>query len=332
MKVEIKDNVFDDPQSDHQMLTEVIGHGIEGRYRIVYSGEPESKARAWRDRQPQEMQLIWDLVYDSAKLEALTPSSVTVIIDAVRESNWSGVPVLTLRCARDFLRKPFKVLVENVSSDRSFLCALANTENRNELDRAIAASWLEFQHSGGISDLPNRLTEWDQENGRAIKGFVFFDSHALVPNEPSAQAEFARQSCLRRRVPHYVLSRRMIENYLPTEALSMWIHCGSPGPDSGERRRRHVAFCRMNADQRNHYNFKHGFHGDLARVSKEGCRPKVDALFGSVEDNDKIKLSSGFHYDIAKLFMHQGLDNTWFVTDGGSAEINQVIQRILDHL
>lgn len=333
MRVIIKDEIFDDENADHHMLGEIIAHGFEGRYSIFYSGEESSLAWKWRCRQSANSQAIWDLVFDSAKTEALNPSAVTLVIDVEGATNWNASPpVATLREAREFLRKPFKILVENATADKNFLLALANEENRKSLDNLISSSWIEFDHAGGIGEMPNRLISWDEEQGRSLKGFAFFDSDALLPGELSNQALIMVTECNRRNLPFHVLERRMIENYLPKKAIEMWV-CSKemPGPNTGDRRKRQVAFVKLNDAQRSHYNLKNGFNGDTPRIQRENRKSNVDALFSNVTAIERERLNNGLNRDIAKLFTIK-LDQSWFMADKSSGEINNAISKILKYL
>ena len=142
------------------------------------------------------------------------------------------------------------------------------------------------------------------EPARAYRSWAIFDSDALVPKKPTAEALDKIDACKRSIVRHHMLVRRAIENYLPYEELNSLI---PHHPNNLSDRKTVGAFGRLRPDQRAHFNMKSGFQGDEARLSQGGKdaqhKPAVDAHFGDVVTNDRQALAAGFGRDIARLFV-----------------------------
>ena len=121
--------------------------------------------------------------------------------------------------------------------------------------------------------------------------WVAHDSDALRPGVPSEQAEAIRELCNTLRLPHYMLERRAIENYLPLPSLEAWAR-----RNPAKRLAKYRAYSRMNDGQRCHYNLKGGFQDDVPRAEAAG------SLYEEVSKASKRSLNSGFGKRIAELY------------------------------
>ena len=175
---------------------------------------------------------------------------------------------------------------------------------------------------------------------RIHRMWVVFDSDALVPNCPSAEAESKAVACRAAGARFHMLLRRAIENYLPPEIIDNSLPRSS-GPSAA--RKAAGALRRLSPEQRAHYNLKGGFNADLARVSPGGkdaaMRDRIQALYAQLgADGDRDALSGGFGRDIAELFVpnpaagRPRISEATRRSDGQEPEMHALIRSIVRSL
>jgi hypothetical protein len=195
--------------------------------------------------------------------------------------------------AARFLGKPLKILMENRITDGAFLdtilTLLADPEVmqlKEGCDKALT-----YDSPGGCGQLPKLVEDThaaaDQSN-IPPRMVVFADSDSSWPGEFPKAADAIRQTCLRLGVPHVILSKRAIENYVPNEVIAEW----RGEPEQTNIRPKIDALLRLTPAQRDHFHFKSGLR--LANRKPEERHPQEDQLYASVPPQDRDLLESGF--------------------------------------
>ncbi|QJU58373.1 hypothetical protein HL653_11850 [Sphingomonas sp. AP4-R1] len=260
----------------------------------------------------------WELALsDAYSLESREPADRAALVLPIPQSVWNTTPPrLTLSDAATFVQQPFLALLENGTSDRSFILAVASTAERSFFERMEAAGSLFFESAGGITSLTRRVNNLDAPTRHRM--WALFDSDALRPNAPSGQSNQAVAACVAASVPHHRLQRRSIENYLPSGQLQTWANASGAGRQ--ERLRKVRALGRLSGEQRAHWSMKGGFAGDENRQGDS-----AGALFVTVEAADRATLRTGFGDHVWEIFRDNLIGDNDLTADNSIAELQVVI-------
>ncbi len=211
-----------------------------------------------------------------------------------------------------------------LQTDRAFLLSMAEPEQRELFADYEREGFLKFEHGGGLDKMLGKI---DKENDETSLGrlWVLFDSDRLRPDEPSHTARKLDKRC-GDKIPHHMLERRSMENYLPLSALAAW--AVQPAPRNRRRRlAAFEAFKSMNDDQRHCFNMKKGFAKD---------RERTDAtpgdLYADLSPQTLRDLAAGFSSHIGKLFEDSSIPSKDLAGDGGWHEINREVTKLIRYI
>lgn len=160
-------------------------------------------------------------------------------------------PYFTVEEAIYYLGQPVAVVLENNRNDAKFIDALIRCYGREQLFDAQRNHWLCYMNAGGCSNVRNVLEAMLASNFDRIKFlrcYVILDSDKFAPNHVNLNAVPTPQYLSSKRIPYHVLEKRMMENYLPDEAL----------PEGQWKN----AYCNMTELQKDFYNIAEGFEKD----------------------------------------------------------------------
>ena len=132
-----------------------------------------------------------------------------------------------------------------------------------------------------------------------LRSLFMFDRDTQPSGEPSDSSKNLREKCEARLMPHHQLKRRSIENYLPAQALHKWVN-HAPGPSQRQTRYKKVE----------------------------------QVLSIALEDRWHMSMKEEVGSNIADLFLEKDfpLEHHWFVEDGQKAEINEIMQKLLERM
>lgn len=294
---------------------------FQGRHRVIISDDQDARFRTWLGGLSHQERDEWELVLsDAYSLESREPAERTVLVLPIPQSQWDTTPPrLSLNDAATFVQRPFLALLEDGTSDRSFLRAVATSAERSFFDRMETVGGLLFESAGGISSLTRRVNNLDAPTKHRI--WALFDSDALQPNAPSGQSEQAVQACIAASIPHHRLQRRSIENYLPLGPLQMWANAS--GSTRQDRLRKVRALGRLSDQQRAHWSMKGGIAGDENRQGDS-----AGALFESVTDADKATLRTGFGDHVWEIFRDYTIRDDDLAADNSINELRSVTAKL----
>jgi hypothetical protein len=326
MRVELASELFPNPPSDLHVHA-ICTLAFDGRHRLIVQDDQSPDFRGWLGSMSQAIQNQWDVALrTSYLLEAHEPARRKMRVTAQGSADWSAaVPNLALADAAIYLGQPFRAVLEDWRSDRAFLNAVAQPEFRKALVDLERLGGLTFENGGGISNQTVKLRADGQGGPReASRIWAMFDSDALCPGMPSGQAVHAAQVCIDNAIAFHRLERRSIENYLPKDELRGWAFSRAKG--IAERRRVFEAFLELSDDQRYHFNFKAGFHGDESRDD----RANVGSLYDGLAPGARAALQTGFGAHIAEIFHSSVLDEASLRRDGSWTELDGMVRTLVE--
>ena len=208
------------------------------------------------------------------------------------------------------------VWVEDNVNDRAFLLWIAGEELAGRLRRLEDARWLVFGHGGG-SGLAQRVTAHCERPAGRLRSWAMVDSDALAEGDGTGKKQGGVVRTLRSLLGERVwcLHRRMMENYLPAEALAL---AAEEGLLSAEFVREHAALGRRGW----WLHLKKGIHGDQKRLAQEGREDP----FADLAPEVRARLARG-HEELGKLWLRPEAPR-WRPDTEAEAEAQPHLQRL----
>ena len=322
MRIEVEDGVFG--AADALDLMPIIWLGATGRHRVLVPDSPAPLWEAWLGALSPSVAAACRAVLDlSIRLEATEPAKHSVRIVTGGPSDWTtSVPRLVTSDALHLMHRPYRVLLENARADGAFILAMATAEERTFLQGRLDSEWLEFESCGGIEGLITRAVGLRPRDDTRVRCSALFDSDASRPGAPSASAVSATASC-GDVIHHYQLSRRAVENYIPSPALERWGRERVPRQLAARRKGKVRAFRRLTTEQQRHFHMKRGF------VSPEAAR--MEPFYAGVSARDRGLLATGFGGRIGQLLARDAFESEMRADDGWTELrpfIGELIQRV----
>lgn len=324
MRLILTGNVFD--VKNHIALAGLIHRGLSKRCYIEVSETDSELYRLWAESQDRRTLTTWHTLLDWSLRDQAYFRSQPVIVDDSQADDWTvSPPRANLSTAIHVVDAPFHILLENGRYDSAFLFAMATPAQRDLIVRLVEQHRIILDGSGGIGELRKRVE--DQISAypyRSVRFWALFDSDAAVPGSLSTEATLTQRACSAANIPHHVLARRAIENYLPKGALYDWANDNRR--DAKERRARVDAFYRLSSIQRAHFHLKAGF----TDLSAEPER----SLFAGVKDADRATLSGGVGKKIAELYGSMDIDRMreFVEKEGCDHELRPSIAQLVEML
>lgn len=322
MLVELSTDLFPSPPSSIE-INALAYLALIGRHRIILADDADPAFGEWFDQLNEDAKTEWDLILsDGYDLEALEPAARVLKVNAGGPADWSSdPPSIPLTDAVRFLQQPLIALLEDWSSDRAFVLAVASLDNRSYLLKMEERGALSFDNGGGITNMPKQLLAIVSKSGGAGRVWALFDGDGLRPNEASRDSERLKQTCIDNSIEYHQLNRRSIESYLPRDALETW----AVETDVPARKKKIRAFLRLNRDQRSHFNMKDGFAQDAKRTDAS-----AGDLYDGVTAQDKEALAVGFGANIGQSYKTYSFSEQSLRDDESWHELNRFIYRLVE--
>lgn len=214
--------------------------------------------------------------------------------------------VFTLSDTKKLLSSPLLVVVEGAGSDGTFVKALIRCFGDDKIKYALEQKWVDFDNAGGSGNIKAAILRMEEKLGVEVakrRSFSLCDSDSEhAQDDWRAKPEFKDMlELIEKGYELHVLYKRMIENYLPNEALKELMKS-----ESGvETHKLLHAVLSFSFEQRDFYHLKKGFSYN---VKKDSQYPQI--LFPSIKKNSpeyrvlhdgfkKVNLSGGFHHATA---------------------------------
>jgi hypothetical protein len=194
--------------------------------------------------------------------------------------------------AAKFLGTPLRILMENRNTDGAFLDAILSVLADPEVVRLKRTQALVYDSGGGGGELKKLVEEVHAQaadGGFPLRAVVFTDSDSRWPGDIGPLATAIRETCERLDIPHVILGKRAIENYVPDEAIAEWLD------ESGYTTKQAsiAALLRLTPEQRDHFPFKKGL-SFLKSTPNQDHPLEQHRLYGTVPEVDRDLLERGF--------------------------------------
>jgi hypothetical protein len=133
--------------------------------------------------------------------------------------------------ARTFFNQPVSIVLENSLNDAYLMQAIIHHfDDTNKIKRHLENRWIQFDNSGGCSNLENfintKLSSFStlpKAPFHYLRCFVLLDSDRISPLKRKEHKHADRIRFLRRHsIAHHVLEKRNMENYMPIEVFKEW--------------------------------------------------------------------------------------------------------------
>lgn len=192
--------------------------------------------------------------------------------------------------AKRLIESPAYVVVEDATSDGTFLRSMMRALERKELAQALERQWWEIEHAGGKGGVEKRVDDLIKyKRIPANRILVITDSDRLFSCQATETARTISKCKTNHNVTVLLLHKRESENYLPVNILQ-------------KVRQKHTyrAFLELNQEQRDYYDMKNGFEED---ERGDAIIPQQQQeLFGKLRKPVLRALCKGFGPNVYKLF------------------------------
>lgn len=290
---------------DAVKLHRLLGFACERRHVVYF--DPPSCVDAWLASIDPGSREGYQKAIKNAGREAkgLEKDAAMLRIDQIETPNW-GDPeaILPLDDALKVLGQKLGFVLENAKHDWHFLLKIMSKSQRERIQRAVDADWVESVHGGG-ADIVAQLKTRLEHPHIALRTALMFDSDRLHPDELAPewspnQIIGSKRHCnaydweilAQQKLPnrYWRLQRRFIESYMPESELSK--------AANGTALAAFAAFWRMSANQRWFYNMKEGFEKDKIHQGR-----KRD-LYSDLLPADDMALQTGFGDKLARHYVN----------------------------
>jgi|LakMenEpi03Aug12_release.lakeMendotaPanAssembly.Ray.scaffolds.fasta_scaffold124522_2 hypothetical protein len=330
MNVNLEEELFTSNAVDEATILLLIWTALEGRHRVFPMIDPNS-LDDWLSRHSSDVVDTCRFCIDESLVAASQGFCDQNVFVRPGPDDWSSLK-LSPESARAFLQTPIEVWFENDLNDSNFLLSCVADELSNKLREFEDKRWIQFQNAGGIGSMPLRV-KGIAENRRHSSIFIF-DSDSRLPEVCSKQSQSVIAACKASHIQYHCLSRRAIENYIPTRTLKTWAFSPSfRGRQSHVRKQRVTAFGSITEEQRCYFNLKLGFDGDLPGNTDgewSSRKDEIDSLFVGISDRNRNHLKNGIQGDVAnQIYGKIKIPYSHLWENGSSDELNEIAQNIL---
>ena len=321
MRIEIDPSAANDPDA-HPWLDRIL-HKIEDGWHVWDTADPpdpgDMEATTWiRDRNRQGA-WVRELLIKSVQRDAwtLAPHGRSVRVTAHPCTPEELTPEeLTPENASRLAYEPLWILVENRFSDGPFVERVVK-----ELDESLRILWdrpgdpIQIDSVGGKGQMPQEVERRTSGKPYRPRLVAMIDSDRKSPDaDASRDARRLLRACEKRDLPCWILAKREAENYLPRVLLLA-------RQDVGEDHKQRVdAWDRLNDDQKNFFDMKHGLPDALSEVEQE--------LFGELSPADREVLSDGFGPNVDKCWILRNVSAKKELTIRGQGDLEHGLELI----
>jgi hypothetical protein len=318
-----------------QLFNEALGHRNTGVAHHLIADPDSSPLCDWLARRGTNERDMCRLALSAGyEGEARSPCEARVAVIPGPAADWKSTPVrIPLTMALRLIKRPLCLLVEDNMSDAAFLRAVVPDTFKRTFTDLCDGGLVAFENGGGLSNIMKRVKEERHDPLWRLRTFVVYDSDALAPGFPSQDSQELGRLC-GASVKNYRLDRRASENYIPVEALEIWVESTLQG-DEGRQKREVVRALRTAPNNlRYHFNMKRGCDGDLKRIAQIKSPEECDAIFTLLsEAGDDVpdrseSLRKGLGRDVWNAF-EVPIPNHWLDDDNQLSEMISLFQRIL---
>lgn len=324
MRAVLRPAVFD--PKNNIALSGLLHRALTKRCYVEVMDEHHPRYLGWLNSQDRNVQSTWRTLLDWNLRDKSTFRVKSVCVDDTDVDLWnSSPPCANLGSLIEVLDAPFHILLENGRNDSAFLLAMASSPNRGLIEKLYQDHRVLFDGAGGLGELRKIVEEQVSRHPyRSLRYWALFDSDASAPGRMSAEAALTASACRKAGIPHHVLARRAIENYLPKGALYDWVN--ENRRDRKDRQRRVDAYYRLNETQRAHFHLKAGLPTEPSEIER--------GIYSDVSREDWLILSDGVGKRVAELYGTQEPKRlrAFVEKEGADSELHSPIAELIELL
>lgn len=280
---------------------------LAGRRRYKIRLKPSYRVRellsfeTWLLRQSSSMQTMIRSVLDRGLTDwEFNVAEPSIRVERRESPEWpdglvTGPIKLPPSIVEDFIGQRLELLLENGRNDWGFLNKIVPTDWKTLWKEAIDAHWITSQGSG-ITEIPPLIREQIAlDPVRRLRTWVMFDRDGRCSGHSSKHATLAQEECQKWSIPHHLLERRAIENYIPKGALLDWARRHRPRDNREWKLECVNAYLAMTVEQRHYYNVAEGFQKDRKSHHEldKPIREAVETLYGAALTDLNGPLNAG---------------------------------------
>ncbi|MFE6004515.1 hypothetical protein ACFQ65_12345 [Streptomyces sp. NPDC056450] len=319
MRVEIPVELLRDGEGNEnaELVLRLISFFREARHDWVLSPLQVDAVNEFFQRHVPTLAKVYLLLAQKASgMHAWVPRDASAGVVRVTSETLNGD-------VRD-LERSAVLVVENATYDWQMIEALAHLLGCEDIVDAKKRSRLDVYNGGGKDGACRHAVDQAARFTRIKRVILVIDSDSFYPGERTNNHDKA-EVVMQEGGNIHVLNFREMENYIPNRVLARQPR--NPGAQANMAKRLE-SLKKMSAEQRAHFDMKHGFQGKTKRgseyskkkprrsggVGKTYCVPPHQRdLYDGVDEQDLITLQEGFGTDLPKLFLQE-------VRNGGISE------------
>lgn len=150
-----------------------------------------------------------------------------------------------------YLLQPISVILENNKNDGKFINEMVRVYKHASLSKALLEHWLCYVNAGGCSNIKNivdaMLSSYDNRK-KFLRCYVILDSDKHAANHQNPNTVKYDAQLKASGIPYHIWEKRMMENYIPDDAI----------PDSKWKK----AYLSLSGEQKDFYCISEGFSKD----------------------------------------------------------------------
>ena len=306
MRVKFDRAVLDQPALFGRDIYVIVDRCDQGRHTWVIDDLDDVLASTWiRDRPSWDpldtlAEKTWRAAIDETSAGP-QQRLLSVMAECLPTAALSGVLCATPARAREILDEPLYLILENATSDWSFIRAITRTFARTELEIAISKNWIVPDQAGGSGEFEKRASALIARKIEPTRIAILMDSDRLVPGP--LPSDVAKRIARLQSIGTIVLAlfKREVENYMPESVL-----------DSKATNAVRVSFLSLRQEQRDHFDMKFGFERD-PRTGDAVIHESQQALFAGTNPWHMKRLVGGFGRKIGDRFGETTVDRAEIV-------------------
>ncbi|MEW1797135.1 MULTISPECIES: hypothetical protein [Streptomyces] len=340
MRVEISVELLRDSEGSEnaELVLKLISFFREARHEWVISPLHVGIVNEFFQRHVPTLSQVYLLLAQKASgMQAWAPSGASAGVIRVSSETLNGD-------VRDLERSAILV-VENATYDWQMIEALAHLLGCEDIVDAKKHGRLDVYNGGGKDGACQHAVDQVVKFTRTKRVILVIDSDSFHPGQRTSNHKKA-EVVVQEGGNSHVLNFREMENYIPNRVLAR--QPKNPGAQANMAKRLE-SLKRLSAEQRAHFDMKHGFQGKAKKgsdYSKKKPRrsgrvgktyyvpPHHGDLYDGVDEQDLITLQEGFGTDLPRLFLkevrHGGISEKDL--DGLKLEATQELQLMLEKI
>lgn len=260
MIIRLNKNIFNDMDSERRLAIQYLLciATYHNRYTIILpSPLQESVARMFEHRDVELLKQAY--IHSINRVEC----DCEISNDGYKEDTKL---IFSLDESIRYLLQPVYVVLENNKNDGKFITEMIRVYKHEKLSKALKEQWLCYLNAGGCSNIQNvidALLSAFNEKKKFLRCYVILDSDKLASNHVNKKSLKYCNVLTQQTIPHHIWEKRMMENYIPDDAI----------PNSKWKN----AYVHLSDEQKDYYCISEGFAKDEG-IEEDGYTKPTGAV------------------------------------------------------